>query len=295
MKSLKNEATDDKEDERKKKYLTLLALFIDLLHSLGNDATEEEALEKLAELRMEMAMDSVFKGFKIDKEYALLLLRNLDDYNLTEMDKKKRDRLVAAVNNLSDFSTCEEYQVLQEVKRKKQLLDIDDIDFDDEEEMEEFEEICERYNDTYASTEDNDIEYALGIALMWIGLSENSYLEYMTQNDDRVRPWHYALQGFTAKVSEFPDWMIPPIEWRCRCFLVSLSGDVIAKRTDLKSIMAKVPQKPEHLDGVFEESIAKCGRIFSDKHPYFQVNTSDVDMLKRISQKLKDKYYARMD
>ena len=225
------------------------------------------------------------------KEEALLLLRNLDDHNLTEQDKAKRDRLVAAVNNLVEFSVCAEYQLYKKSKVKWQSLN-DGIDYEDEELMDEFIDMCATYNDTYAAVEHSDVEYAMAIAFTWLGYSDETYLEYMTQNDDRVRPWHYALQGFVERAADFPAWMIPPIEWRCRCFLITLDGSVaVAKKANLNKVMAKAPQKPVHLDGVFDESVAKCGRIFGKAHPYFKVSKNDKDMLSRIVDNIKKDYY----
>ena len=283
--------SDEEKKKRKKEYEALLLLFMSMLHSLDNDVTEEEALYQIAKLRTEIAMSYAYEGFKITKEEALLLLMNLNDYNLTQQDIAKRDRLVAALNNISEFSTCEEYQVLQDVKKKRAEIG-SDIDFDDEEMLDEYEDICEQYNDTYAAVENDDIKYAMVIAATWLGYSDDTYLEYWTQNDDRVRPWHMALQGFVAKASEFPSWMIPPIEWRCRCFLQTLYGEVIAKNDKLKRVSAKIPQKPKELDGVFDESVAKCGRIFGKAHRYFNVNAADKEMLDRIVNRIKGEYYA---
>ncbi len=282
---------DDKKERRKKEYEALLYLYLAMLHDLGNDFAEEEALAALAKLRTEIAFNYALDGFKMDKEEALTLLRNLDDYNLTEQDIKKRDRLVAAINNISEFSTCAEYQLLNDTKSKWTDYG-EDIDFDNEELMAEYEELCETYNNTYAAVEHEDIEYAMAVALTWCGFSDNTYLEYMTQNDDRVRPWHYALQGFVEKAVDFPEWMIPPIEWRCRCFLITLDGTVVAQKANLKDVKAKMPQKPDELDGVFSESVAKCGRIFSKAHRYFKVKAKDKDMLNRIVENIRREYYA---
>jgi hypothetical protein len=109
-----------------------------------------------------------------------------------------------------------------------------------------------------------------------------------------VRPWHFALQGFTARKSDFPEWMIPPIEWGCRCFLESDDGWVFAKDNKLKEVMAmKTQKKPKELDDVFSESVAKCGRIFGKSHPYFKVDKKDVKTLKRIAKNIKSLYYGK--
>lgn len=283
--------TESEKKEHEKEYKALLALFIALLKKLDDTTSQEEALEELATLRAQLAISHAFKGMKIDNDRALQLLKNLDDNNLTKHDIEMRDRLVAAVENLSDFSAAEEYQLMRKaIKLQESGYG---IDFNDEEAMDAYYDMCSLYNDTYAAVENQDIEYAAGIALWWIGMAENTWLTYMTQNDDRVRPWHYALQGFTARKVEFPEWMIPPIEWRCRCFLESSDGGIYAKDNDLQKVKAKVPEKPKELDGIFDESLAKCGRIFGKNHPYFKVEKGDVAMLKRIVKNIKKKYYGK--
>ena len=289
--SLKAEMSDEEKERHEKDYKALLALFIALLKKLDDEVSREEALEELSALRAQIAMRHLFEGMKIDNDKALQLLKNIDDNSLTKHDIEMRDRLVAAVENLSEFSTAEEYQLMKKAVRLQESGY--GIDFNDEEIMEEYYDLCEKYNSTYASVENQDITFAASIALWWIGMAENTWLTYMTQNDDRVRPWHFALQGFTERKIDFPEWMIPPIEWGCRCFLESNGGWVYAKENDMKKVHAKVPEKPKEIDGVFEESLAKCGRIFGKKHPYFKVDKADVDMLKRIARNIKKKYYGK--
>jgi SPP1 gp7 family putative phage head morphogenesis protein len=241
------------------------------------------------ELRSELAISHAFRGFDMDEQEALDLLKNSDEDMLTKEEKSKRDRLVAAVRNLIDFAVCEEYQLYRKVQNRYDEFD-EAIDYDEypSEFLDECDEWCKTYNDTYATVENHDIEYAMGIALAWVGYGDEVYLTYMTQNDDRVRPWHYALQGETYTKDDFPAWMIPPIEWACRCFLVP-SYDGNASK-NVNRVMAKKTSKPKQLDGIFSESVAKCGRIFSSSHPYFNVRKEDKSKLKEISNNLKGKY-----
>ena len=295
FKSLKAELTDDEKAERDREYEALLALFMAFLKNLGDDLSREEALEELAELRAELAIHHLFRGLNLDVDEALQLIQNLEDNNLTKEDKDLRAVIVAGINNLIEFAVCEEYQLSEKVDEylEEEEIDPDDIDFNDEELMDELGGFCHLYNGVYAYVENADIEYSAGMALGWIHYEENQYLTYMTQNDDRVRPWHYALQGFTARKSEFPDWMIPPIEWGCRCFLETGGGEIYAKGSKLKEVMAKAPIKPEQLDNVFSESLCKCGRIFGKAHPYFDVKEKDVAMLNKFVKIIKERYYAK--
>lgn len=290
--------TEEEKAQHKGEYEELLALFVNFLKNVRSDS-REEALFALMELRADLAISHAFRGFNIDEEDALQLLKNLDDDTLTQQDRDKRDRLVAAVNNLIDFAVCEEYQVAQKVDEVyDERLEEDeyyDIDYNNPEETDEYYDICALYNDTYAAVENGDIEYAMGIALGWISYSANEYLTYWTMNDAKVRPWHMALQGYTAKRDDFPAWMIPPIEYNCRCFLIpsSQADEVWDKADGLRRVMGKAPVKPKQLDNVFSESVAKCGRIFGASHPYFSVKAKDKEFLHSCVNTIKAKYYAK--
>lgn len=288
--------SEEEQAEHDKEYKALLAIFLNFLKNINSD-NRDEILLSLMDLRAELAIHHAFKGFDIDVDEALMFLKNKNDDNLTKEDKDKRDRIIAAVNNLIEFAVCEEYQVAQktiEVYQSNKGNDEDyGIDFNDQEDIEEYEEICALYNDTYAAVENADIEYAMLVANKWIHMGGNELLTYWTMNDNKVRPWHLALQGYTARQDDFPSWMIPPIEWNCRCFLISASeGETLAKNIDVNKIYSKAPIKPKQLDGVFSESVAKCGRIFSKSHSYFSVKKNDVQFLKDCVSTIKLKYYG---
>ena len=285
---------DDEKNKNRKELEKLLALFLLLLKKITDRAAREEILGQLMALRAEYAIGYGLDGFKMDVEEALQLLKNMDDSNLTKEDIEKRDRLVAMVNNLVEFAVCAEYQMYKKVISINPDIYDDGVDVDDDEVMIPYFSIFNKYNGVYAAVENEDIYYAMGIAYQWLHCSSSTYLTYMTQNDDRVRPWHYALQGFTARRDDFPSWMIPPIEWGCRCFLISEGGDIIAEKDRIKDVKASfdVPEKPSQIDDIFSESVAKCGRIFGKSHPYFKVAKADKDKLKEYVDNIKKKYYA---
>lgn len=279
--------TEEQKARHDSEYQSLLALFVSLLSSLSSDS-KEDALFALSELRTEFAFNYVLDGLGIDFDEAMMLLQNVDDPNATQSDKEKRDRLVAAIRNLIDFSVCEEYQLYDEVS---DLIGDGDIDVNSDE-YEELLALCEKYNDNYAAVENSDIQYAGVMAALWLKMSANDYLVYWTQNDMKVRPWHMALQGYAAPRDEFPSWMIPPIEYNCRCFLESLEIGSVAGQ--LKNVIgsAKTVEKPKQLNDVYSESLAKCGRIFGPSHNYFIVKESDKEMLQGFVKRLRDKYYV---
>lgn len=286
-----NNLSDEDKDDSQAEYEELLPLFINLVKSLRDPDNKKQALLDLARLRAQLAISHAFEGFDIEQDEAIRLINQTDD--LSEFDEEKKKRLIAAINNLIEFSVCEEYQLMTNIYKTLPDFDFDsdEFDTDNEEAMEPLEELNKKYNLIYAGVENMDIEYAMMIALAWVSSEKNSTLTYMTQNDDRVRPWHFALQGFSAKKDDFPSWMIPPIEWGCRCFLVDSNGDSVINQLDLH-VFAKAPKKPKQIDDVFSESVAKCGRIFGKSHSYFKVGNKDKDALKEIVELIKQDYYA---
>lgn len=282
--------------QHESEYKALLAIFVNFLKNIHSDS-RDEILYALMELRADLAISHAFKGFNIDPEEALMLLKNLEDDNLTQEDKDKRDRIVAAVNNLIEFAVCEEYQVAKKAdglyeSHVNEEADYE-IDYNDPEDIDGYLDICTLYNSTYAAVENADIEYAMSVAYKWIHTAANEYLTYWTMNDNKVRPWHLALQGYTARRDDFPAWMIPPIEWHCRCFLIAASGEeATAKGVGIRQVEASMPKKPSQLDGVFSESVCKCGRIFGKSHSYFQVASKDKQFLQDCVTNIKSKYYG---
>lgn len=288
--------TEEDKAQHDSEYQKLLALFMAFLKNINSD-DRDEILYALMELRADLAISHAFRGFDIDIDEALMLLKSLDDNNLTQEDKDKRDRIVAAVDNLIDFAVCEEYQVSQKAQEiYNSHNDEYEIEFNDPDDIDNYTDICALYNDTYAAVENGDIEYAMSVANKWIHFSGNEYLTYWTMNDSKVRPWHMALQGYTARRNDFPSWMIPPIEWNCRCFLISSADadEINVEASVAQRVAAKIPSKPKQIGDVFSESVAKCGRIFGKSHPYFAVNESDIEFLKQCVDNLKLKYYGRV-
>ena len=279
--------TDEQQARHDSEYQSLLALFIALLKSLHTD-DKEEALYALSELRTELTFQYVLDGLGLDIDEAIMLLKNSSDNNLTQQDKELRKRVEAAILNLINFSVCEEYQLFSEIDG---IVGEDEVDFNSDS-YDDLLDICKKYNDLYAAIENSDIEYAGKIAALWIKMSANDYVVYWTQNDAKVRPWHMALQGYTAPRDEFPSWMIPPIEYNCRCFLEVLEVASINGKTYQIKGMAKDVEKPQKLNDVYSESLAKCGRIFGPSHNYFTVKESDKEMLQRFVIKLREKYYV---
>ena len=274
---------EENKERDEKEYLALLAIFE---RFVGSDADEDgrlEAVEELMALRASHIIGHALDGFSITLEEALELLRNTD--GLSELDAARRDIVVAAVDNLIDFAVAEEYQMLSE------LPDFDDEDDGDEDEHEGLTDndiyaIFDRYNKRYAYVENKDAEYAMIVAAGLVAVKPTTILTYMTQGDERVRPWHLQYEGVSAPKASFPAWLIPPIEHMCRCFLIE---DTISNSVQAAS--KNKLEMPEWFNPTFKESVALGGRIFSDEHPYFQIDEEHNKTLQSISKRIKSKYF----
>lgn len=236
------------------------------------------------ELRFEFAFNHAIKGFGMDMEKALELLRNKND-GLTRLEREQRDILVAALDNLVDFAIAEEFQMSQHLP--------EDFDIDDPMDLEECEDVFKRYNHTYSQIENEDIEYAMKIAATWAIHTDSTVFTYMTQGDERVRPWHLALEGTSHPKHSFPAWLIPPIEHGCRCYLVEESIDVINEKSLITKVENSNDEMPDFVNPVFKESVAKRGRIFSDAHSYFVIPKKYKKQLRAIAKRIKSKWLEK--
>lgn len=274
------------DEEIREEYEALLEVFQRFLDSIDGSYEEWEVLEELMALRADFLIHRAADGFGISWEDMLELLEK-DANELSDYERDQVFVIRAAIDNLVDFAVAEEYQLAEDVWET--LDEHDEVDEDELEEM--LLALNKRYNKTYSSVEDADVSHAMVVAAFWIKISEGATLMYMTQGDERVRPWHLDHEGFTAPKAYFPQWLIPPIEHQCRCYLVEVDG--MAKLEDVESKMAQIPEKPADFNGTFKESVAKGGRIFSDEHPYFQILAEDYDRLHEIAQRIKSKYVQK--
>lgn len=228
--------------------------------------------EDIVTLRCSFLIDKVITGLRIDFSEALNILKN-NNTGLTEKDKQIREVLVAAIDNLVDFSIAEEFQMVNELP--------DEIDLND---MDKYEEICEKYNFTYANQENKDVLYAASIASWWIDIPSNTIITYMTQGDERVRASHLSLEGLSFPKNEFPSDLIPPIDYACRCYLMSNGFESHVLASLKKAYSSKI------VNPIFSESLATSGRIFSDKHPYFKIPLNKHEKLNEIGKRIKNKF-----
>lgn len=274
------------DEDKEKEYLAILAIFERFLDE--RDGMEEpwEVMEELMALRADFAIHHAIHGFGMEWDDAIQLIQSNFE-SLSEFDRARADIIIAAINNLAEFAVAEEYQMMSEADDVAEEAREKELDEDEIREL--LVGVCKTYNSQYANVENLDIEYAMMIADALVVIPADRELMYMTQGDERVRPWHLQYEGFTAPKSRFPEWLIPPIEHQCRCYLVEVD-DANFKLDKVQNAALKIPSMPDWFNPTFKESVALGGRIFSDEHPYFQVNTNDSGRLAEIVQRIKEKY-----
>jgi hypothetical protein len=272
-------------EEQEKEYFAKLSIFKRLIEAVSSNMNQWVILEELMSLRADFAIHHAIRGFGMDYEKALELVRNYEG-ELSGEDREKRSILMAAIDNIVDFAVGAEYRMANELEG----FDTDDFD---EEHYEALIDVCYKYNHTYANVENQDIEYAMIVAAGLVNVLPSTVLMFMTQGDERVRPWHLQYEGFTAPKSQFPDWLVPPIEHRCRCYLIE--ENAFSQITNIAAKQKGELEMPEWFDPVFKESVAFGGRIFSDAHRYFQCDERHRELLNSISEKIKNKYLQSND
>lgn len=265
-----------KEDRAKEEYLLVLTAFRRLMDSLEDSAESWHIMEEIIMLRTAFLYSRVLEGLHMDFDRALGLLRNHNEFT-TLQEKEERDILVAAIENLVEFAAAEEYAMMTGV-----------LEQSENEEPEDYEGICEKYNLTYADTENEQVLYAAGIAGWWINQSSGTLITYMTQGDEQVRDNHLALEGLTYPKGSFPSELIPPIEWGCRCYLVADDS-----RAHVYASAASQSGYIKKMNPVFSGSLATKGKIFSDAHPYFTSGFWENSRIQTIVKRLKNKLLCK--
>ena len=256
--------------ETQKEYEVIRDAFRRLIHHWENSAEREDIIEDIITNRCSFLIDRALRGLRIEFDEALNILRSHNNFT-TERELQQHEILVAAIDNLIDFAVAEEITMLNELP-----------EYIDEECLSDYETICEQYNLTYAEAENEQVFFAAKMAVWWLAVGAESVITYMTQGDERVRPWHLSLEGVSYRKSEFPPELIPPIEWGCRCYLIANGFAGVKASLSIDKCRSMV-------DPVFRESLATGGRIFTDAHRYF--DTPQPNYAKDVAKRLKSKFY----
>lgn len=258
-------------DERKKdrEYQVIFQAFNKLRFDLESSAESLDILEEIITLRASFLINHALTGLRIDFDRALILLNNYNNFT-NDRDRQERDILAAAIENLIDFAAVEEYSMYGEIAR-----------LNENERTTKAEGIFDKYHLVYGIQENRDVQYSAAVAIWWLSIAEDTLVTFMTQGDERVRAWHLSQEGLTYRKSDFPPELIPPLEFGCRCFLITNSASSI--RGSLGTDVGSIFYNP-----IFRESLAKGGKIFSEEHPYFKITLPE--NIEFIKNKLKKKF-----
>ena len=123
------------------------------------------------------------------------------------------------------------------------------------------------YNKRYLRVEYNQAVTSARAARKWQEIQRSKHLypnlTYMSLQDDRTRPIHKAWHGITLPI-DHPFWKThyPPNDWECRCYVKKTNEPTYTKGYEVE----QMPELPKQ----FNINTGIEGKVFSDKHPYFQ-------------------------
>ena len=264
-----------KTDENYKKLLATLIAFLDdfyehpTLYFTHTDLSQQRALDTL---------QFAFIGYGYTFDEAIDVINEADTSNWSAEQLERKRVLEGLVDNLIYFAVAEEHQVLMEMQKDKS----------ESESYGEFKELAmktfEKYNKTYARVEDAAILFALGAAKKWNSYKNEDIIQYTTQRDERVRESHAILDGIRYRKSQFPEALVPPIDWGCRCYLIntgSTDGRTLTNKPNMEQIIK------DNSNSAFKYNVGVSGQMFSEEHPYFNVKTEFLDTLRLTATKIK--------
>jgi SPP1 gp7 family putative phage head morphogenesis protein len=127
--------------------------------------------------------------------------------------------------------------------------------------------IMEAFNKNYLKAEYNLAVANTQSAVQWENIQKDKEffpsLRYVTTGDARVREDHVELDNIIRPVDDpFWDNYNPTNGWGCRCTVQQVTTK---NKTDLRT--KKIPE----LDSTFKNNPGRSRKIFTEKHPYFDV------------------------
>lgn len=178
--------------------------------------------------------------------------------------------------NIYMFSGAKTFQQVREMT--------DALTFEDQvREWPEFKELAQgifqQYNDTWLRTEYDTAIGQAQSAARWNEVEKNKktlpLLKYSAIEDANTSEICAPLDGVTLPVDD-PFWntFMPLNHFNCRCTVEQISeedGDV----TSDEDLLDKTGAASEQMDDVFKMNPGKDKVIFSDDHPYFDVEPKD--------------------
>lgn len=172
-------------------------------------------------------------------------------------------------DNIYRFSAAKTFQEVYEIQQK--VFDDEGFKIGFSEFKEQAETIWNDFNEDWLKTEMNTAFGQAQAAEQWQEFEAQKeilpYLTFKTVGDDRVREDHQALDGICLPVDDpFWDENTTPLEWNCRCIIISGSEDNTTPESEVKDKLSKIDINEDFRFNPGKEHIA-----FKDTHPYFDV------------------------
>lgn len=204
-------------------------------------------------------MEAVFKGYG---DTFATLAYNTPDY----------DKLMHLERNVYQFSGAKNWQMMKELTL---LIKDGDKVLPFREFRNKAIPLLEEYDQQYLKTEYNAAIAGSQMAAKWVDVERSAelakekglpvpLLQYRTQEDDRVREAHRALNRITRPPADnFWNTYYPPNGWNCRCTVVRLNDGKKSSDQDTNRAMADVTP-----DKGFGVNLAKEGFVFGKNSAY---------------------------
>ena len=144
--------------------------------------------------------------------------------------------------------------------------------------------IDETYNSNYLRAEYNFVQASAEMAAKWEKFMEDGdhyYLQYRTQNDDKVRPEHASLDRVTLPPSDsFWESYYPPNGWNCRCSVVQVLKRKYEPTPHDEAMALGEDALQTDKKGMFRFNSGKEQKTVPDYNPYTIKRCKDCDIAK---------------
>lgn len=212
--------------------------------------------------------DALIKGF----------YKEVGSYAMTKVDK---ELLAELRENIYMFSAAKTYQQVRVMSDA--VADEDGAKRPFKEFKEDADSIFQTYNENYLRAE-QDTAYASGqMGAKWNGIeSQKSILPYLrisVVEDANTSDICEPLDGITLPVDdEFWDDYYPPNHFNCRSTVEQLDEADISSPSQVDDA---TEHADEHMSDEFKMNVGKDKIVFSDDHPYFDVEKGDKEYAKK--------------
>ena len=144
--------------------------------------------------------------------------------------------------------------------------------------------IDKTYNRNYLRSEYNFVQASANMAAKWESFQQDGdryYLQYRTQQDEKVRPEHAALHGVTLPMTDsFWNEYYPPNGWNCRCTVVQVRKSKYPATPHDEAMALGEEATGKDTKGMFHFNAGKEQKSVPDYNPYTISHCKNCDVAK---------------